>query len=628
MLTEEGMGTHITYHFWHPLLESHLYERLSAARRASLHRRAAEVLSHLYQDQVEEAAATIVHHLIKGGADPSTIAHYAEMAGNHSYQLSSYTEAEQHYQMALEYTEAHAKPITEIGADEQAHLAYLLEVLAECMVVRGKQNEARHLYERILTLRSQQRNVSSQAASAYEIQFDALLWIEIGKAWYNVGNNAQAKQCYQRSEQILRETGIIAGAAWASLRHQQSRVSWREGAYEQARRTALEALTLFENALKQQRQDTDTAPRSTRIKRTLAGDPVDLGRIHMLLSSIEAACGGYKNSLSHLNIALTIFEQYECLREIAIVCCNLGDRYLKTADYSQAQAVLRRALNLAERVGELPLVSFVLGNLGVLDIRTGNLIEAEAKMRQTITQVERLDDPVDVSILSSYLASALLEQGKLSEAKGILHRALTIGRAQRVVPCIGLALIVSGHMRIMHAMTLENDTKAHEEKMRALQRARNSLQRVIALESIEAETKTEGRLALAEAVLLLGESHLAHQVAVQALEEARQFELNWLVARAQRVLGCVSAAQGQQAQADQYFRQAERTFRYNGMHLEYGRTLQQYGTVLFQRGGGEGEEHQLGLSYLQKARQVFTTCKAELDLQMVECTLARYRKQQ
>src|SRR5581483_6426244 len=35
MLTEEGMGTHITYHFWHPLLESHLYERLSAARRAS-----------------------------------------------------------------------------------------------------------------------------------------------------------------------------------------------------------------------------------------------------------------------------------------------------------------------------------------------------------------------------------------------------------------------------------------------------------------------------------------------------------------------------------------------------------------------------------------------------------------
>jgi len=30
---EEGMGTRITYQFWHPLLSSHLYAKLSAARR-------------------------------------------------------------------------------------------------------------------------------------------------------------------------------------------------------------------------------------------------------------------------------------------------------------------------------------------------------------------------------------------------------------------------------------------------------------------------------------------------------------------------------------------------------------------------------------------------------------------
>ncbi len=44
LLTEEGMGTHITYHFWHPLIISHLYERLSAARRAHFHRKAAEAI--------------------------------------------------------------------------------------------------------------------------------------------------------------------------------------------------------------------------------------------------------------------------------------------------------------------------------------------------------------------------------------------------------------------------------------------------------------------------------------------------------------------------------------------------------------------------------------------------------
>src|SRR3989440_4162187 len=48
MLTEEGTGTRITYQFWHPLLVTHLYENISAARRASFHRPAAEVLRQEY----------------------------------------------------------------------------------------------------------------------------------------------------------------------------------------------------------------------------------------------------------------------------------------------------------------------------------------------------------------------------------------------------------------------------------------------------------------------------------------------------------------------------------------------------------------------------------------------------
>ena len=44
LLTEEGTGARITYHFLHPLIVSHLYERLSAARCAQLHRRAANIM--------------------------------------------------------------------------------------------------------------------------------------------------------------------------------------------------------------------------------------------------------------------------------------------------------------------------------------------------------------------------------------------------------------------------------------------------------------------------------------------------------------------------------------------------------------------------------------------------------
>lgn len=59
LLTEEGTGARITYHFWHPLIVSHLYERLSAARCAQLHRRAANALMHTHEGHEEEVAPAI-----------------------------------------------------------------------------------------------------------------------------------------------------------------------------------------------------------------------------------------------------------------------------------------------------------------------------------------------------------------------------------------------------------------------------------------------------------------------------------------------------------------------------------------------------------------------------------------
>ncbi|HEV2580596.1 MAG TPA: DUF6788 family protein, partial [Ktedonobacteraceae bacterium] len=103
MITEEGSGTRITYHFWHPLLVSHLYDGLSAGRRASLHRRAAEVLRAAHAGRAEEFAAAITYHLLNGGADSRDIARYAELAGDRAYALSAYPEAARHYRIAVEH---------------------------------------------------------------------------------------------------------------------------------------------------------------------------------------------------------------------------------------------------------------------------------------------------------------------------------------------------------------------------------------------------------------------------------------------------------------------------------------------------------------------------------------------
>ncbi|HET7637194.1 MAG TPA: DUF6788 family protein [Ktedonobacteraceae bacterium] len=147
MLTEEGAGTRITYQFWHPLLVTHLYENISAARRSSFHRRAAEILREVYQGREEEGAATITHHLVRGGAPSQLVAHYAELAGNRAYTLSAYPDGERYYRLAVEHLERSARPSTAANTDEQVHLAYLLEFLGECTRLQGKYEEARHIYE-------------------------------------------------------------------------------------------------------------------------------------------------------------------------------------------------------------------------------------------------------------------------------------------------------------------------------------------------------------------------------------------------------------------------------------------------------------------------------------------------
>ena len=337
MLTEEGTGTRITYQFWHPLLVTHLYENISAARRASFHRRAAEVLRQEYQGREEEGAATITHHLVTGGAPSQQIAHYAELAGNRAYGLSAYPDAERYYRLAVEHLEPGAQSSTGANTDEQAHVASLLEFLGECTRLQGKYEEARHIYEQALEICKQQPllpssavtqiesisatpqapldGVSAEMQGSQEAQIQAMLWCEVGGTWYDVGNNIQALQCYKHGERVLQEAHITEGPAWATIRLQQSYVSWREGNYEQAGQNAQEALQLFERVLAQQGQGSQHLRHSTRIRRTLAGSPVELGRTHALLGLIANGAGQSTEATNRWNSALATFEQYDCQRD-------------------------------------------------------------------------------------------------------------------------------------------------------------------------------------------------------------------------------------------------------------------------------------------------------------------------
>ncbi len=536
VLTEEGTGTRITYHFWHPLLAGHLYNQLSSTRRARLHRRAAEARKHVFATREGEHAATITRHLVEGGADAMQITHYAELAGNHAYVLSAYPEAERHYRLAVEQDEkVHAgRPYLD---QERLHLAFMLERLAECTRFQGNFKEARNLFERVLQVRAELRAFDSAEEAQQEAQIQALLWSEIGWTWRFTGDTAQTQQCCERGEQVLREAGILTGPAWARLRFQQSSIHWQQGNYEEALRAAHEALSLFEESLPRGdtplllKGDMPGASNLTRIRRTMLGDPVDLGRAHALLGAIASAIGQRNEALEHQNRALAIYERYDQQREIAHVSNNIGYLHLKKAEYPLARSFLHRSFSLAERIGDVPLMSVVYHNLGELAAASGDLQEAETLYKKSLLLAEQVGDREYVSLWNSDLAGVLLAEGKLADAEVSVCLALTGSRSIHNAPCLGLALVTLGKLRIAQA-------KARADaRVRNLVRARVSLQRALALQGLEIGTRVKGQLALAEVSMLMGEREAALKQAVEAKQEALRFELGDVLKECEQLLG-------------------------------------------------------------------------------------------
>jgi predicted ATPase/DNA-binding SARP family transcriptional activator len=535
VLTEEGSGTRITYHFWHPLLVEYLYNDVSATRRLVLHKRVARVLQEMYQGREDAVAAMITHHLVEGGADPAQIAHYAELAGNRAYSFSANAEAVRYYWLAAEQLgiveplKSYNRPETtreatsvQIAPSDLTHHIGLLERLAECVMIRGDFAEARYLYECILTLRN--RYPASDAL--YEAQMRALLWCEIGRTWRYAVNSILAWQCCERAEQVLRAAHVIGGPAWARIRLSQCHLYMQEGRYDEAQQTASEALALLEKMQQEQMRRDQLARQistyQTRVQRILDSDPAELGNVHRLLGDIANCTGQLSTGLQHLQTALAIYEEYHYKREIAHVECNQGYIYLKKAEYTQAEACFRRALSMAESIDDDPLISVVLSDRGEMAAARQDFSEAALWYQKALALAERIADREYLSLWNAALAIVYQKQQAQEEAKQCITRALIIGRATGKHPCIGVALVALSNIRIMQAQQVERNTPAYRQLLRKAQR---DVQRALSLSGLYAETRTKANLARAQISLMLDNTAQARQELRQVLDDARRYEL-------------------------------------------------------------------------------------------------------
>lgn len=544
VLTEEGGPTHITYHFWHPLLATHLYQGLTATRRARLHLRAADTLSRIYATRESAEAAVIIPHLVRGGADPARVAHYAELAANHAYNLFAYPGAARYYRVALKHlAPALLEPLAEgspeapvlptITLEQRLHLALLVERMAECARILGNFEEASHHYARALQLRAiPPREFATSAEAQLEAQIQAVLWSESAWIWRYTGNTGRARTCYERGAEVLHAAGITDGPAWGSLRLQRGSLYWQEGYHQEAFQAAQEALELFTNTPTSELSI--PASEQTRIRRTLLGDPTNLGRAHNLLGIMYMIKGQFGESLKHLQQAMTINDQYEQRRESANVYCNTGHIHLIRGEYEQARHFFQRALTYAEQSEDIPVKSIVFFNLAEMAAEAQNFDEAERLYREALAMAEQMNDREYLSQWNASLGRAYQEHGNFTAATEAILRALSIARAMPNETCIGIALIALANLRLTLVEYSPNPTSPQGQ--RALQHAEIDLRRALGSRGLDAVTRTQARLAEAHISRLRGAFALARQQGQEVYAAARQYEIKVLQVRCQQLL--------------------------------------------------------------------------------------------
>ncbi len=523
VLTEEGTAARVTYSFWHPLMVTHLYESVSAMRRTHIHRRVADILLRMYRGRETEVAATIAHHLLHGGAEPIHTAHYAELAGDRAYALLAYSEAEQHYRIALDAMNSNSirhEPDVAGPLTAPSHRALLTERLAESVMVQGRFVEARTLFERVLAYRFEV--LGNDSPSEDEAQVQALLWSEIGRTWLYLGDREKARVNYERGELVLQHAHVYTGFAQARLRVLQGGLFAQEGNYAEALSSAKDALRLFQEANVYEHASSSSyelhalAPAS-RIERTLRGDQNDLGRIYMLLGSVHNSMGQLNNALAHLTTALTMFEQRNQKREIANASCNIGYISLKKAEFVLAQNAFERSLAIVKYIGDGPITSVVFSNMGELAASRGNLEEAENWYKRALNLAEQFRDRTYISMWSAQLAVILQTQHKSAEASTFVVRALQVGRAMQSTLCVGHALLALATIRILQAQ--------HTGEKRLLRHAHTHATHVLLLPKLDAETYTHGQLVLAHSLLLLDALPEARRRLEEVAEQAHNYNL-------------------------------------------------------------------------------------------------------
>ncbi|HEX9135176.1 MAG TPA: AAA family ATPase [Ktedonobacteraceae bacterium] len=514
------------YQFTHDLIREVVLSDLGTARRALLHRRAAEVLEATIP---APAVAVLAYHYGQSDEQEKAIL-YLERAADAARARYAQTEA------ASAYREVIARLET-LGRIAQAAAVY--EKLGVMLALQARYDEA------LVTL--------ERAAEVYRLEGDlegeVRALAQIGRIHRWRGTSQEGLTRLLPLLERLPKASVSRGAAafyiaLAYLYMGVGRYSEQVAAAEQA---AALARAIGDDSL------------LTTAQERRAAALLVMGRLEETCRALTGEVIPASEATGNLWTLITALD-------------NLAGAYEYLGDYQLARASLQRAIALAERLGDPAVLAYLLYGRGLNAFALGEWKRARPDFERAATFVGSTGQFWYATYPPHGLGLLCLAEGREEEAAHYLKEALTL--AQRNHDMQALCWV--------QGALAEWDLLAGRPEA-----ARGRLAPLLEAPGLMVSYSREALALLAWTYLELGEADQAHALLAQVLSTARQSQMGPTLVQALRVQALASSKQGRWEEAEQALQEALTLCR--GMAVPYAEAKTLYAAGLVSHLKGEVE---------------------------------------
>jgi class 3 adenylate cyclase/tetratricopeptide (TPR) repeat protein len=391
MIYEQGHVPEPAYIFKHAVIQDVAYQSLLMQRRKGLHRAVGEAIEDLYQDRLEEHAAELAHHFVRGEAWEKALA-YSRQAGEQALAQSAHREAVGSFEQALSaLPHLPEQPDTrEQAIDLRLALRSALWPSSDFGRILAYLREAEAL---AATLDDPRRLGQVSGLLAEHFRF--------------MGAYDQAIAAAQRSLALATASGDVVLHALASrdlgLAYQ------AQGDYQQAIDYLGQTVASLEGARCHE-----------RFGRVIL--PAVISRAY--LAWCHAELGTFAEGRTLGDEGLQIAEAVDHPASVMIGCWGIGLLWLHQGDLPRALPLLERAVGICREI-DLPLYfPRIAVPLGAAYTLGGRIAEAVSLLTQALEQTMATAMVVYQALCSLTLGEAHLLAGCLEEAHAHAERAL------------------------------------------------------------------------------------------------------------------------------------------------------------------------------------------------------------